>query len=249
MCHFNRALDILPGITFILFLLLGLCSALFALKGKTLSTENFSQKLLRGGWTADIDEQLDEGMAFRQRAVEVFSLLEYRLFRQGREGVIVGSNDWLYTAEEFTFYEDEAQAIADNIALMKEARATLEAQGTKLIVALVPAKARVYPEHLGRYRLPNYAAPRYQNVLRTLQTEGFITVDLLEALSHHKAGTPLFLRTDTHWTVEGADVAAQAIAQSSSQHFNLTGLFQERHTTNILASRTYQGDLLGFIQR
>src|SRR3546814_5336277 len=82
------------------------------------------------------------------------------IFDEARKGALVGADEWLYTEEEFDA-SDPAAGVARTIAFAREANRRFAAKGVKLVVALVPSKARMYPEHLGRYHWPRKLAPVY----------------------------------------------------------------------------------------
>ena len=104
---------------------------------------------------------------------------------------------------------------ADFIAAVK---ARLAADGSDLIVALVPAKASIYPEELGRYRRPAEPAARYDRLLALLAQRGIATPDLRPLLRAAKERAPTYLRTDTHWTPFGARIVARALADTVAGH-------------------------------
>src|SRR5699024_10475168 len=85
--------------------------------------------------------------------------------------------------------------------------------GVELLVLLLPAKARVYEEQLGRYALPAGVGARQQQVVRALAARGVPVLDLEAPLTAAKREAATFLRTDSHWTPFGAAQAAAAVAE------------------------------------
>ena len=59
----------------------------------------------------------------------------------------------------------------------------LDRQGVKLVVALVPDKARLYSHQLANGFYPDYNLSRYQDALTRLRSSGVLTVDLLKPLT------------------------------------------------------------------
>jgi alginate O-acetyltransferase complex protein AlgJ len=115
------------------------------------------------------------------------------------------------------------------------------------VIALVPAKARVYPEQLGRYPLPRELAGRYRELLARLADLGIPAPDLLGSLLEGKKGGQVFLRTDTHWTPYGAEVAAAALAEAVAGLLAEAGSPRARFLTAEGPRLEYRGDLLNFI--
>src|SRR5690606_39628706 len=64
-------------------------------------------------------------------------------------GVVLGRDQWLYSDEEFNPIVNEELNLQGNYALVEGVRQALKAKGVKLVMAIVPAKTRLYPEHLG----------------------------------------------------------------------------------------------------
>jgi alginate O-acetyltransferase complex protein AlgJ len=114
-------------------------------------------------------------------------------------------------------------------------------------VALVPAKARVYRDSLGRYRYPEALLPRYQRIHRELGELGIPAPDLAAAFRKARLHGDVFLRTDTHWTPFGANIAAEAVAHVAGPILDELhvdrGQFR-RHTGD---PTPYYGDLLRYI--
>lgn len=208
------------------------------------------EPLLDGGWTAAFQRSFDQQSPLLGPATTVWGVLEYALFRQGREGVLVGSNGWLYSSEEFEFparAETAAAVLMTNAEAAAAVRERLAEDGVELVVALLPAKARLYPEHLGRYRLPAGPRLRYSLALAEFRAAGITTVDLLQPLESAKLERPVFLRTDTHWTPYGARMAAEAIAAEVAGLDRFDWLDAVHFTSNRLDPRPYRGDLAGFL--
>ncbi|MEX2540301.1 MAG: hypothetical protein WD314_00775 [Trueperaceae bacterium] len=208
------------------------------------------EPLLDGSWAAAYQSSFDRRSPLLGTATTVWGVLEYALFRQGREGVLVGSDGWLYSSEEFEFparAETAAAALSSNLGAAAAVQKRLADDGVDLVVALLPAKARLYPEHLGRYRLP--AGPRslYGQALAGLRAAGLSAVDLLEPLERAKSEQPVFLRTDTHWTPYGASTAAGAVAATIAGLGRYDWLGAVHFGSDRLDPSPYRGDLAGFL--
>jgi alginate O-acetyltransferase complex protein AlgJ len=174
-------------------------------------TENQTDKtVLNGARSKALETSLEKAFPLRQAAIDVWGSLEFSLFGNGRKGVLVGGDGWFYSTEEFERPKNFDSEIADKLEYVTQVKTALENAGIKLVVVLVPAKARVYPEHLGRYVRPKYWDDVYSKFLSDLKARGVIAPNILNAM---KAQNSMFLKTDTHWTPAGARVAAQAVAE------------------------------------
>lgn len=232
----------LPGAFILGTLLLGFGAALL-----TPATWRWPREgsFIRGEQTAAYEAAFNQALPFREGAISTWGVLEYILFREGRPGVVVGEDDWLFSDEEVAFYPDAAAETARKLAFIERVDDELSARGARLVVALLPDKARVYREQLGR-PLPSYTRDRYDAFRKALLARGLAAPDLLTPLLEAKAAQAVFLRTDTHWTPAGAVVVADALAGSLRRE-GLPGLFTDDYETRVVGEQLHEGDLLNFL--
>ena len=231
-------LRILPISSFLLILLMGTISLLSKFPALP---EVQNHNLLRGSWTASLEAEVNKNIGFRQFAITTWGWLEYSLFKNGRPGVLIGQDNWLFSDEEFSFYPNETSETQVKLEYIEQVKNDLAAQGIDLIVLVLPAKARVYKEHLGRYTLPDYTLNRYENFRQALITKGVSAPDVLSVMLRAKANDKVFMKTDTHWTPYGAKAVATALALEFGK-LNLA-----EFETHLAQTETYTGDLLSFI--
>ena len=236
------ALRWLPGVFLLVTLVLGAGAALLAPETRRWPHEG---SFWRGEQAARYEQNFNEALPFRDAAISTWGVLEYTLLREGREGVLVGENGWLFTDEEVAFYEGAAAETARKLAFIDQARTRLAERGATLVVALVPDKSRVYAEHVGR-PLPSYTGARYRAFRAALVAEGVLAPDLLTPLQNAKTDAPVYFRTDTHWTPAGAEVAAATLADALADK-GISGLFETEYKTETTGRRPYEGDLLKFL--
>jgi alginate O-acetyltransferase complex protein AlgJ len=110
----------------------------------------------------------------------------------------------------------------------------------------VPAKVRVYPEHLAKRTPPTLHRDLYQRARNHFQATGVAAADLLPTLADGKRGEPTYLRTDTHWTPYGAALAAAAIVEPvrKLQAAPPAAIAFETKTSG---SQEHRGDLFNFL--
>lgn len=170
-----------------------------------------------GRTTQELEKQLDKKLPARTDLIAGANTLRYLLIGGGGEQVRVGKDDWLFLTDELRYDLDGAASLKARAELLGAAARGLDRQGVKLVIALVPDKARVYAERLAAGRYPEYNGTRYQDGLDALRRQNVITVDLLEPLSTASVRSEIYYRSDTHWNQTGAQVAAQAVARTVSQ--------------------------------
>lgn len=216
-----------------------------------------AQRALPFVWPTDADVRVgevarrfeshyDAVFPIRTLGTNLWAAIQYTLFDEGRPGVVVGTDGWLYTQEEFRGWPDGDARVEAHLDTIAEVDRLLSRRGSALIVALLPAKARIYPEH----RADRMPAPvhkdLYARVRRGLLDRGITAPDLFTALARCKSGEPVFLRTDTHWTPAGARCAAADIA-ATVQRSGRMSRQQQVYRTEAGALREHAGDLLRFL--
>jgi len=233
-----------PGLAFTLVLAAGVGLAVRNPAG--LSSPG-PAKLLNGEWSGAYARRFEKHLAIREPAVAAWALLRYGLFAEGNRGVLVGTEGWLFSAEEFQGAREREASLRVDLAAVREVREELAGRGVRLLIALVPAKARVYPEHLGRYMLPEELSERYRRQRDLLSGLGIPVPDLLAALLEAKGRGPVFLRTDTHWTALGAGAAAEALSGAVEGFLREAGSPRVGFQSADGPRREYRGDLLNFL--
>ncbi len=107
----------------------------------------------------------------------------------------------------------------DPVLAIVDFKNQLEARNIHLIVMPVPVKGVVEPERLsGRFDARPLAAvqnPSYTDFLDRMKEAGVDVLDVTDALiqNKEKTGRSQYLKTDTHWTPEGMELAASLLAE------------------------------------
>lgn len=143
---------------------------------------------------------------------------------EGKDGV------FYRVATDLTMGQIINHRAADAVARIARA---LEEQGTTLIFAPVPTKGQAMPEDLpSNFVTTGYdvekARAEYAVSIANLRESGVVAADLLtrmldtfdpaEVAKYGTENTPLFFRSDYHWTSEGARRAARAVADQIVEH-------------------------------
>ncbi len=199
---------------FMLFLLLagGIASVPTVIRiAPYLREEVGEQKIIAGGWSESFEEQFGQAVPLQEVSRSIWGAIRYLVFNEGSSGVLVGADDWLFTTEEYEVSPEYMRNILRNVDFIARVKDRLEKKGIRLIVALIPAKARVYPD-AAPHALPEAAQSRYTDFRNRLLELNIPAPDILSSLQDAKTGAPVYLRTDTHWTPAGARAAAAAIS-------------------------------------
>lgn len=211
---------------------------------------NFSKTeqmtVLNGKWAKAVETHYDDEFPIKRLGTNLWAALDYKVFNEGRPGVILGRDQWLYTDEEFDPVANGEQIEAENFALIRGVREQLKQQGVQLVMAILPAKARLYPEHIGEQTPAALHADLYQKFHAQAQQAGILAPDLLAPLQQAKQQGQMFLRTDTHWTPMGAEVVAQHLGMAIAAQAPLSGEPQQ-YQTKPVKTEAYKGDLTTFL--
>ncbi|GGR00420.1 alginate O-acetyltransferase [Deinococcus ruber] len=237
-----RLLQWVPGL-FLLAVVVG--GGLLAVSSKAATTFPTDQDVVTGKWAHAYETALDADVPFRDPSVNLWATVNYRLFHEAREGALVGADGWLYTNEEFQTANRDAAEVQNKLAYIQEVRDTLAKSGAQLVIALIPAKVRVYPDHLGSLHVPAVNANLYQRFRHQVEALGVPAPDLETAFQTARASVQMFQKTDTHWTPQGAAIAAQLLAQQVKTL--KLDLPSAEFKTTLSAPVARKGDLLRYL--
>jgi alginate O-acetyltransferase complex protein AlgJ len=236
------------GFFLIGFLALGLVSSLIAFVPALRSMKPFSSsEFLKGKPAEDFETAFDENLPHYTSSVDLWGRAGYKIFGEGHDGVLVGQDGWLFSTEEFDHAESFENHIAANIDYIASVHVSLTSQKINLLVIPVPSKARVYESQLATYNFPSYWRSRYQDFTKSLEQRKIPYMNLLFSFFRAKDKTPLYLKTDTHWSPDGARLAAQAIAARVDSVFPYLSFPREEFTIAVKGQEEYKGDLMRFI--
>lgn len=196
----------------------------------------------RGETFRRIETHYQESFPLKDWTVGFWAALQYRLFKEGRPGVVVGRNDWLFTAEEFQLPPDYQHQWRENLVRIREYVEVLRSQGKTVTLVLLPEKVDIYRDQLINPS-PHNDLGLYDRTVGEMQGMGIPTIALKTVLDDlREGGEDVFLRTETHWTIQGAKAAAEAVSES---HFLEEG--EDFFSVSSGHSVAYEGDLMSFI--
>ncbi len=199
---------------------------------------------ISGHLAGRFDDSLEELHPLRTPALRLITLLRYQLFREGTGEVVVGREGWLYTEEELRWDERDLQRVEKRLDWVAEA-VDVANDDARIVVLLLPSKARVHPEPLSRSAQSLAAHPRYEQALAAFRHRGIPVVDGRPALEGDR-----FFRRDTHWRPEGAVAAAEAVGELVAVSFPsrfVDTLATDEYTLRWDQPTNLAGDLMNFV--
>ena len=169
-----------------------------------------------GNFNADVlseaADYVGSRFALRPYLVSARSFLFEKLFHSSaEEQVILGHDGQFYyssTLDDFCgmgLGDAELQRIAAHLAALQT---QVESRGARFLFVVAPNKNSVNAGGMPARFPANRAQANYTRLLPMLEEAGVHTVDLYGILAGHPE---LYYRTDSHWTPEGAAVAADAM--------------------------------------
>lgn len=218
------------------------------LLGSPSSGRDGAGSALDGSRQRALEGRFDDAFPGRRLSLNVWTAFEVAVFGDGRPGVVIGRDGWLYTDEEFKAVDRAEQHFVDNVAYIREVAAGFAADGIPLVVGLIPAKAAVYGQHIGEHRPAALQRDLQARTLTALREAGVTVIDLAPALEAGAATGQTFFRTDTHWTPYGARLAAEAMVEAlRSKGLASDATRQGDHRMVAGETRPHRGDLLSFL--
>lgn len=194
-------------------------------------------KLLR-----KFEQVYDKRFFLREPSIELWADVQYQLFHEGTSGVVLGRDGWLFTNQEYRVPNNLEHNLSLQLAQIGEVQARLMAHNKRLIVLPLPMKLDIYAEHTLRVA-DLRAISLYDRFVEQLQQQKVTVVPLRARFMAVRNEVPLFLKSDTHWTPQGAREAARELAL---QHPELIG--STAYASQSVAQKTIKGDLMNYIQ-
>jgi alginate O-acetyltransferase complex protein AlgJ len=199
---------------------------------------------LHGDMAREVEEVYKTGLPHRAPSIGLLGAMRYKLLGVGKPGMIVGSNEWFFTEEEFAPETNSADRIARSVTEIVRVRDRLAEHGTRLVLVPLPAKSDVYAEQVSGVFDGRAAHDQYSGFVSRLTQAGVRIADTRAVLVDGKARGPVFFKTDTHWTPHGAELVAEAVAGSLEPH-------EDWEETDFRLAETetvsFWGDLVSFV--
>lgn len=218
-----------------------------SLANKPLDMNAIKETTVLNGETARaLETNYDEKLSIKQFAVNLWAAVEYRLFNEGKQGLVIGKEGWLYTDEEFKSSEKSQWALQNNLSFIKWINKEFSKRHVNLIIVPVPAKARVYADKLNKDKPDNLHINTYQVLLTELRAASVHVADSYQAMQRDKKSHAQFLKTDTHWTPDGAKAVANHAAQYITNKTKME-LVTSEYVTERKQTKELKGDLFNYL--
>lgn len=149
------------------------------------------------------------------------AITKHLLGTSAEQDVICGKENWLYYTETLddtignaSFSETDLRHLITTLSLMSEYAA---AHDTKMLFAVAPNKASIYPQYLPSRYLSRESQNNLDLLYSVLNGTNVTVCDLRSALTKQAAADPalLYHKLDTHWNGYGAMIGYTALMQAA----------------------------------
>ena len=179
----------------------------------------------------DVTDYLADRFALRQEMVTLWARLNSALLGSSTEDqVVLGRDGWLYYAPTLADYtgsslEDaELESIARHLAAIRQ---EAESRGAQFLFTVAPNKNSLHPEAMPAAYPNRHEAGNMARLLPYLEAYGIPYVDLFDP------AIPYY-RTDSHWTAQGAAMAADRLLAAAGRESAYTqGGFRAGETQHL----------------
>ena len=211
----DRKASPLAGLCFALFIVFGLFSTLYATSFEKLNL--FPNGL---SWSPFLKGDVSQSFALAladapvpANAARIERGLSWVVAGDLGPRVRRGAPGWLFLGDELTVHDQPQLNVAQRKTDVLKVQKTLAAKGVKLLVVVVPDKSRIEASQLGMLYRPARYAQRASQWVDTLNLAGVEAFDLTNTLmSFKQKNIAVFLKSDSHWTEQGAEAAARAVS-------------------------------------
>jgi alginate O-acetyltransferase complex protein AlgJ len=183
----------------------------------------------------DFERQLERASAIHEQAYPFVQWLLLAYGGAGNETIYPGAGGWLYLRAGFDYLTGppfldpaalrrrrlaapawQAPPEPDPRPAILEFHRQLAERGIHLLILPAPTKPMVHPEPLSaRLSEEGLQNPSFRRFRDQLEAAGVTVFDAAEAMvrARRETGGEQFLRTDSHWSPEGLDAVARALAE------------------------------------
>jgi len=202
------------------------------------------EDVIKGREALALEEIYKEEFPIRNFATGLMNAISFGVFDEARKGLVKGADGWLFSDEEFSWNRESTETLNEHLKFVEETVFDLSHKGVTVMAVLIPEKADIYRDNLGRISPPTARATYYETVRRRLLAIEHLKVpDLRKRFQEARKSENVFLKADTHWTVFGAGAAAKAVAETLDESVDLK---ETAYELTPQAAVAHKGDLYKF---
>ena len=178
---------------------------------------------LNVNFLGDLSDAFDKNFGLRDMMISTYHKCIAMIFGESAEDkVIFGKDGWLFYTETLDDFQRtnnlsdaEIYSICRTLELIDE---YLESKGTEFIFTIAPNKNSLYGDMMPKYYKEGSGESNAQRLSGLLKGSDITYVDLFEIFRNESK--QLYMKTDSHWTTEGAGLAADGILKATGKEHN-----------------------------
>ncbi len=233
----------LTGLYILLFSVIILFAGGFSLFTMHLPRPRSFDQFVSGGWALRFEQEFEAALPLRKGLISLWNASRFLITGEGADGVLIGEGGWLYTAEE---WRQAPEGAGELLRSIPEIQRRLAERDIELVIVPVPAKNTIYNAQLS-VPIDSQLQSAYENFLNHMKQSGIHALDLRTVYLRERSRHALYLRTDTHWTPEGARIAAEEIRRHLDYSRLLDGIPRGQFASRRISTGYYRGDLFEFL--
>lgn len=136
--------------------------------------------------------------------------------QDGYRRVVEGSDGWLYYGLDMRLKCSPGRPFEETFAKLDELRDAVESSGRRFVLAIAPDKSTMVPQHLPDSYAGKSCSRSASEEFWALADQREYVLDLRAPLANEarRLDRPVYYRTDTHWTDDGAVVLTRELAEA-----------------------------------
>ncbi len=172
---------------------------------------------LNVNYPSQFSDYFDDNFGLRRQMIAVHNKLVATVFGESAEKkVILGKDGWLFYEETLDDYQStnrftdqEIKNICTTLSLMQE---YCNQNNMKFVFTVAPNKNSLYGEKMPGYYMRDQENSNGERLSKALEESDVVYVNLFDAF--RQQDKILYRKTDSHWTQEGAGLAADQIVEA-----------------------------------
>lgn len=191
-----------------------------------------------------IDQLIANQAPHFELAFNALGYARFAAFGEMKPGAVAGRDGYLFNQADLILAREVDAGVSKAVSVITSVADQLEALGIDLVFLPLPTKMDVERDHHGYEEAAQAGERAYRAIVQSTLAAGVTTIDARSAWLEARLTGPVTHRTDQHWTVLGAQIAAREIARK----IDMTGFMQVPIVLEqVSETLPFQGDLAAFI--
>ncbi|MCR5747525.1 MAG: hypothetical protein K6G03_07435 [Lachnospiraceae bacterium] len=172
----------------------------------------------------DLTSWFEDNLGLRDAYLTLSGMINYNLLHRPKTSrVEIGDNGFLYLADEGNLALEASRTpefandMPEYAMKLQSVSDSLSEQGIDYVIMTAPGKPSIYPENIASssHSIEDTVGDVFfDHMTENTDIKMVWPKDKLIEAKADKAGNPIYLKTDTHWTVYGRDIAYRDLIEN-----------------------------------